>query len=599
MFLGGTVKKMKEEMVNNNIIKRPKNYYAIYARRSSPNDSNSINAQIDSCKKFLKDKNLLLYAVYEDPSVSAKSISPWERKGFGKLLSDAKSGCFKTIVAYKHDRIVRNYDDWVELKSQLKKLGITIIISEEYTSDGTYEGETLESMIVMFADIEPDNIADRTKHGKEIMRQEGVYSCGKYVTFGYVREKVDIKIKGFKSEFRKEPVKAAFVKYMFKYYDDLIKQGKASVYEIRDDIKSFFSELGDEQVTIEKLNIIMNKCSSILKKDLINEIIYEFNKGKIGGVNDLNTDFKDVLNYLKSAKNTRTILTSPVYACQMLRDAKTKNKGIVKKQGKPMLDIDSFYVGTINVKEIIEDLELLKRVCCYCFVSENMYEDEYEEYLLKNKIFCDICGKKMYMKNGLLRCHDESKTKECKAYSRTNLIRAILEVVISETLNNKLDSGFNGFLSQINSKIGILVKQVNEQKKLKLEILEDYLKYRSPIYNDTIYSMDEDITKLTIKLANFRKQQEHIITLKDLIKGYTNNKINEEQRDTISILETSFISHIITNHNDYNKILDSIIKSIRVKAYGGEDHAKCKIKIEYGFSFSESKEDSHLLESIH
>ena len=66
-------------------------------------------------KDYLKEKNLLIYNVYTDFD-SAKKLSPTKRKGLSKLLADAKAGCFKTVIIYRLDRLVRRYKDWLEIK---------------------------------------------------------------------------------------------------------------------------------------------------------------------------------------------------------------------------------------------------------------------------------------------------------------------------------------------------------------------------------------------------------------------------------------------------------------------------------------------------
>ena len=175
----------KTDKIDNKLLNNPDNYAAIYARISSKKENNSIDTQVDLAKTALNGKNLLVYGVYTD-YVSGHTISPPDRKGFGKLLEDAKAGCFKTIIAYKHDRIVRNLNDWVNLTAQLRKLNIKIIFSDitEYVPDKSLQGEFLENLIIMVAELEPSNIQERTNNGQVQRRIQGVYNSGKHSPVG-------------------------------------------------------------------------------------------------------------------------------------------------------------------------------------------------------------------------------------------------------------------------------------------------------------------------------------------------------------------------------------------------------------------------------
>ena len=90
---------------------------AIYARISGKGNSNSIATQIELAKDLLFEKKLVLYEVYTDEE-SATKLPFHERPGFKKLLADARLGNFKTVIAFRRDRLARNFEDFKEIKAQ-------------------------------------------------------------------------------------------------------------------------------------------------------------------------------------------------------------------------------------------------------------------------------------------------------------------------------------------------------------------------------------------------------------------------------------------------------------------------------------------------
>ncbi|MDK0793863.1 recombinase family protein [Clostridium perfringens] len=134
----------------------PEKFAAIYARVSSQKENNSINAQIKlGTEKALKE-GLLIYNSYSE-HVSGLTTSPEERKSFKQLLLDAKAGCFKNLIIYRLDRLVRNYEDWKQTEKLLDSLGIKLIFSDEsqqLPSDSP-QSEFLNNLTVMLAELEP------------------------------------------------------------------------------------------------------------------------------------------------------------------------------------------------------------------------------------------------------------------------------------------------------------------------------------------------------------------------------------------------------------------------------------------------------------
>jgi DNA invertase Pin-like site-specific DNA recombinase len=296
--------------LSNEILKDPKNYAAIYARISSTKDNNSINAQIEKCKESLNKRNMLTYGIYTD-YVSGRFTSPPDRKGFGKLLADANANCFKTIIVYKHDRIVRNLKDWLNLKSLLKKLKINIIfaLDGENYDDNSSQSEFMENFLVMLAELEPNTTFERASRGREVRREQGVYNAANNMPFGY--DRIDatpelIKKKNLqfnpKSFYEPKPLESAFVQYIYEYYDVRIGNKTFTLQNLSNSILEIIDLITKRPNRKKTLKIIKD----LYKRDLpilrlldkvISSISINYKENEI----DFNVYLEKIRNHLKKS----------------------------------------------------------------------------------------------------------------------------------------------------------------------------------------------------------------------------------------------------------------------------------------------------------
>ena len=115
---------------SDNYTPAPHEYAAIYARKSTKLENNSIPSQIEIAKRKIEENNLFLYDIYYDEE-SATKYHPLHRQGFKKLLYDAEMNKFKTVIVYRRDRLARRVENLLEIKQKFKELGIKIIYSND------------------------------------------------------------------------------------------------------------------------------------------------------------------------------------------------------------------------------------------------------------------------------------------------------------------------------------------------------------------------------------------------------------------------------------------------------------------------------------
>jgi site-specific DNA recombinase len=571
----------------------PNNYAAIYARISGTKDNNSIHAQIDGAKKVLSQRSLLLYGVYED-RVSGHFTPPPDRKGFGKLLEDAKAGCFKTLVAYRHDRLVRKLNDWVDLKNQLNKLGVKIVFSDtsEYQSDNSAQGDFLENLIVMVAELEPNNIAERSSKGLDFRRKQGVYFPGGKTPFGYDREIIgsntssdSSETKNYKSKYNKNPLEAAFIEYIFRTYKDLIKSGKAKTSILKDCINSLLTDIMSH-LTIEGIDNLITACAESNRTPLLKEIRRQLN---VIGTNELKSKLDSVKEHLAgTSNNLETIIKNEIYFGLILTNPKQKNRGIIMGKGEPSLDMASF-TKSINADKIIPEKNVFETVYCHANLKDILKEEE-PDHLFKGKILCGKCGVKMKLQDHLFNCvSSKAKINECKSFIKTNLIESILNTIIKDALSDSSE-GFNKFSNKIEDKIKVLEREILKTRSDKMSEMKKYIETKHPSCINNISKLNDELSSHLKKIASFRKEIDYVNQLKEIVSAFNNtskqNKVSEEQLVLIQLL---FTKHIMSNQDIFRPIFDRLIKSVRVSTIESNEKTNCSISIEYEYKYRDKK----------
>lgn len=91
----------------------------IYARYSSDKQTEqSIEGQVDECKKFAERNNYTIVNQYIDRATSGTNDN---REQFLKMIEDSAKGLFSGVLVYQLDRFARNRYDSAINKSKLKR----------------------------------------------------------------------------------------------------------------------------------------------------------------------------------------------------------------------------------------------------------------------------------------------------------------------------------------------------------------------------------------------------------------------------------------------------------------------------------------------
>lgn len=130
---------------------------AIYARQSKDKkESLSIAGQIERCKFECSHPDTAL--VYEDRGFSGKNT---QRPGFQKMLDDVKAGKIDKVVVYRLDRLSRSILDFGQLWNELEAHHVDFVSVNERFDTTTPMGRAMIYIIMVFAQLERETIAER------------------------------------------------------------------------------------------------------------------------------------------------------------------------------------------------------------------------------------------------------------------------------------------------------------------------------------------------------------------------------------------------------------------------------------------------------
>lgn len=153
---------------------------AIYVRQSiDKQDSISIETQIELCKKELSSNED--FKIFSDKGFSGKNI---DRPEFKALMDMISKGAITKIIVYKLDRISRSITDFSNIMYLLEKNNISFISSSEKFDTSTPTGKAMLYIVMIFAQLERETIAERVRDNYYSRGKTGVW-LGGVSPFGY------------------------------------------------------------------------------------------------------------------------------------------------------------------------------------------------------------------------------------------------------------------------------------------------------------------------------------------------------------------------------------------------------------------------------
>ena len=161
---------------------------ALYIRVSTDRQAEegySIEAQKERLAAYVTsvgDKNSLT-EFYVDDGHSGASL---ERPEMTRLIEDVKSGKVRSVMVYKLDRLSRSQKDTLYLiEDVFLPHNVDFVSIQESFNTATPFGRAVVGILSVFAQLERENIFERTRLGMQKRVEEGLWPGGGRIPFGY------------------------------------------------------------------------------------------------------------------------------------------------------------------------------------------------------------------------------------------------------------------------------------------------------------------------------------------------------------------------------------------------------------------------------
>lgn len=159
---------------------------ALYIRVSTQEQAQegySIGAQTERLEAYCKSRDWTVANIYTDPGFSGAKT---ERPALQRMIRDIESGAIDIVVVYKLDRLSRSQKDTLYLIEDvfLKNNTSFVSINENFDTSTAF-GRAMIGILSVFAQLEREQIKERTLMGRIERAKDGYFHGGGFDPIGY------------------------------------------------------------------------------------------------------------------------------------------------------------------------------------------------------------------------------------------------------------------------------------------------------------------------------------------------------------------------------------------------------------------------------
>lgn len=205
--------------------------YLRVSTNSQAEEGYSIEIQKEKLLAYCKAHDWIVVAIITDPGFSGSNL---ERPGIQRVIREVENGNVDMVLVYKLDRLSRSQKDTLWLIEEcFLPHGVDFASMQEKFDTSTAFGRAMVGILSVFAQLERENIKERTYGGRVERAKDGLWHGGGFHPIGY--DYIDGKLVVNQQE-------AAQVRRVY----DLYASG-ASISEIRDHMmaRGFHTKHGD------------------------------------------------------------------------------------------------------------------------------------------------------------------------------------------------------------------------------------------------------------------------------------------------------------------------------------------------------------------
>lgn len=156
---------------------------AIYLRVSTEEQAESglgLEAQESRCRALVASRGWTLSGVYREEGVSG-TTEPSSRPAFAALLAEVEAGRVGAVVVLKIDRLARRAE-WIHrVLREFEEVGAGVVSVSEPVDTSSAMGRAFIGISAVFAELERNVIAERTRQALAVKRERGERIGGAYL----------------------------------------------------------------------------------------------------------------------------------------------------------------------------------------------------------------------------------------------------------------------------------------------------------------------------------------------------------------------------------------------------------------------------------
>jgi site-specific DNA recombinase len=158
---------------------------AVYARVSTEDqaEAGTVQTQLDFLRKYADLHGLSIAGEYVDDGISG-TVELAERPEGRRLLDDAETGRFGTVIVYRVDRLARKLAVMLNAQTAIEAHGVALKSATEPIDTSTPIGRFIFQLLGSFAEFDRASILQRTSDGRARVARDGRY-VGGVLPIGY------------------------------------------------------------------------------------------------------------------------------------------------------------------------------------------------------------------------------------------------------------------------------------------------------------------------------------------------------------------------------------------------------------------------------
>ena len=175
------------------------NRAALYIRVSTleqAQEGYSVGEQKERLIAYCKAKDWIIADIYVDGGYTGSNLN---RPGIQKLISETDK--FDLVLVYKLDRLSRSQRDTLYLIEEVfRPKGVDFISMQESFDTSTPFGKAMIGLLAVFAQLEREQIKERTWMGRVARAKTGLHHGGGHIPIGYEYEDGHLVINPYEAE---------------------------------------------------------------------------------------------------------------------------------------------------------------------------------------------------------------------------------------------------------------------------------------------------------------------------------------------------------------------------------------------------------------